>query len=378
MARPAASVEDRPNRFEVDLGALASNSAAMRRLVGTDTRIYAALKADAYGFGLLPVAETLLESGTDCLSMVSLRDALAVRSRSLNCPLLLYAGVTPSSESVRAMEENHLTATVTDWAMAQELNHHASGLDVFVKVDTGLERLGVAAERVLELITKMRHLRHLRLAGIYAHMHASEGTVPPYLQWQFDRFNGALAQLAAAGLGPPVRMVASTPVIAHTMEMNLNAVDPGRAFLGFEHWGVLSELGLRPVLHRITSRLIQVRELQREAFLEFAPYEVKPGMRLGLLPMGIYDGLDRLHAGEVLVRGRRAAVLAVSIEHCRIDLSAVPDAQMGDEVVVVGNQGDDEITCAEVAAAHGFRESMIGLHARDSLLRYHLTSSSLH
>ena len=285
-------------------------------------------------------------------------------------------GVAPTAESVEAMESNGMVATVTDLAMAQALNRHASRLEVFVKVDVGLERLGVAAEEATALFGELQVLKHLQVTGIYTHMHVPSGSVDAYLDWQFDRFNRALRELQGAGYQPPVRMVASTPVIAHSLEMNLNAVDPGRAFLGFERWGTLSQLGLRPALHRITSRLLQVRTLRRDAFAERVPFDVRPGMVFGVIPIGLYDGLDRLNAGEVLVCGRRAPILAISIEHCRIDLSAIPGAQPGEEVVVVGrrgNEGDHLRRCRR-------RSRLSSEHdrppPRDSLPRVHLNGPS--
>jgi alanine racemase len=123
--------------------------------------------------------------------------------------------------------------------------------------------------------------------------------------------------------------------------------------------GETSQVPLRPTLRALTSRVIALKELTpRERFAELAPFPVTAPLRLGVIPMGSADGLAWLHAGRVLVRGRAAPIIGgPSLEHTRIDLTQVPDAQVGDEVVIIGRQGDAEITTAEVAARHG-----LGLH----------------
>ena len=116
---------------------------------------------------------------------------------------------------------------------------------------------------------------------------------------------------------------------------------------------------LAPTFRALTSRIISLKELApRERFADKAPFPVTATMRLGVIPMGSADGLNWLHAGRVLLRGRSAPIVsAPSLEHTRIDLTSVPDAAIGDEVVIIGRQGDGEITPAEVAKRHG-----LGLH----------------
>jgi alanine racemase len=134
-----------------------------------------------------------------------------------------------------------------------------------------------------------------------------------------------------------------------------NAVDPGRMLYGIALEGDGPRAApLRPVLRALKSRLVEAKEIHpRERFAAQAPFPVVAPMRFGVIPLGAADGLGQLHAGRVLVRGRSAAVLgSPSLEHTRIDLSLVPEARVGDEVVVIGRQGDRKIPPAEVAARH--------------------------
>ncbi|MDQ3810591.1 MAG: alanine racemase, partial [Chloroflexota bacterium] len=197
-----------------------------------------------------------------------------------------------------------------------------------------------------------RTSRRVKVRGVYTHLH-----VPPeepsdgrYLEWQFGRFTRALEFLRDHGVEPHIRMAASSAVLMQTEQMSLNAIDPGHLLFGMYPSGPrIFDLDLWPAFRCLKSRLVQVKPVQRTAFFERAPFPVQPGMRIGVFPFGMAHGMLRANCGQVLVRGRRAAVLGVSLEHTRVNLSEV-DAQRGDEVVVVGRQGTDEITLSEVLA----------------------------
>jgi alanine racemase len=157
----------------------------------------------------------------------------------------------------------------------------------------------------------------------------------------------------------PIRLLAASPFVLRFPQTYLNAVDPGRMLYGITFAGETSPVPLQPTLRALTTRVIALKELTpRARFAEVAPFPVTAPMRLGVIPMGSADGLAWLHAGRVLVRGRAVPIVGnPSLEHTRIDLTSVPAARLGDEVVIIGRQGDTEITVAEVAERHG-----LGLH----------------
>lgn len=157
----------------------------------------------------------------------------------------------------------------------------------------------------------------------------------------------------------PVRLLAATPWVLRFPHTYLNAVDPGRMLYGITFPGETPPLPLRPTFRALTTRVVALKELApRERFAELAPFPMTAPMRLGGVPMGSTDGRRWLHAGRVLVRGRAVPVVgSPSLEHTRIDLTGVPDACVGDEVVIIGRQGGLENSPAEVASRHG-----LGLH----------------
>ena len=350
-------IPPRPTTFEIDLDAAADNLRAVRGLVGPARKLFAVVKADGYGFGAAEMGAVFARSGADYLAVADLAEGIRLRRRGLTVPILVY----PSSLPAAAPDalDHGLTPTLVDLESARAYSDAAIGpCEVFVKVDVGLERLGVAAEQAVKLIVAMLELPHLRLGGLCAHPHA-EGGDPAYADWQLGRFTGVVDELEARGVRVPIRLLAATPFVLRFPHTYLNAVDPGRLLYGIIFPGETPPVPIRPAFHALTTRVISLKELApRERFAEQAPFPVTAPMRLGVIPMGSADGLRWLHAGRVLVRGRVAPIVgSPALEHTRIDLTGVPDAAVGDEVVIIGRRGDLEITQAEVAAKHG-----LGLH----------------
>jgi alanine racemase len=343
----------RPNRFEIDLEAVAGFTRNIRARVGPGTTIFAALKCNAYGFGLEPVARTVLAAGGDALSMVDRGNAVQLRRAGITAPILVYPGAVATPEAVAAAEAFDLIPTLVDLDAAAVYSRHATRrLKVAVKVDTGQERLGFPAEAAAEAIAAIARMPKLDIHIVNTHPNVPSPPSDTYLDWQLTRFDAVFAALERQGITVPIRMLASSKILSLTQRATLNAVDPGQMFFGpFRAAGDVPWPTERQAFRRLSSRLIHVRVLDRREFLEAAPFPVRPGLRMGVIPFGSSDGVAQLHAGAALVRGRRVPVLGgPSLEHMRLDLSAVPEAAVGDEVVLIGAQGDAAITPDEVVA----------------------------
>jgi alanine racemase len=352
------SVPLRPTALEIDLDAAAHNIRAVRELVGTERKIFAVVKADGYGFGAAEMGTVFARNGADWLAVADPTEGIRLRGRGIGTPILVYPGSLP--EAAADTLAHNLVPTLVDLEAARAYSEAATGpCEVFVKVDVGLERLGVPAEHAVKLIVAMLELPRLRLGGLCAHPHAEVGADPAYADWQLERFTGVVDELEARGVRVPVRLLAASPFVLRFPHTYLNAVDPGRMLYGITFPGETPPVPLRSTLRALTTRVIALKELApRERFAAEAPFPVTAPLRLGVVPVGSADGLRWLHAGRVLVRGRAVPLIgSPSLEHTRIDLTAVPDAAVGDEVVIIGRQGELEISPAEVAAHHG-----LGLH----------------
>ena len=369
----------RPCWLEVDLDAPAENLRAVRRLVGAERKIFAVLKADGYGFGAREMAEVFVRHGADALAFADLTDAVWARRQGVSLPILVFPSALPAA--VHHVIAHRLIPTITD---LEEAHAYAAAardpLPIFVKVDAGLERLGVPAEQAVKVIAAIAGLPGLRLDGVCTHLDASGGADRAYIDWQFGRFTSVLDGLAAAGIDVPVKLAASSPLVMQHRHTYLNAVDPGGMLYGLKSsLDGAPGVSLRPALRALRTCLIQVKDVPpRERFAAEAPFSGPGRGRLGIIPMGTADGMAGLHDGCVLVRGRAAPIAGgPSLEHTRVDLTAIPDARAGDEVVVIGRQGEAEITPSRVAARHGLAPHVIALGVRDRVARVYFSGEQV-
>jgi alanine racemase len=378
LGSPHVDASYEPNRLEVDCGAIEDNARRLRRLVGPDCLLYAALKCNAYGVGLVQSTHALVAGGVDAISVARMQDAIELREAGIALPVLLYAGAVPSPAFIEAIERYDLTPTLLDLPAAELFSRTLTReRGVFLKVDVGQRRLGAEPRALRELALAVADRPQLRLDGIYTHLTVPADPVPAgHLERQFEVFQACLAQVEDAGLPVPVRMAASSGVLRHFDRMNLNAVDPGRLYFGVVPEGpVTARLQFRRVFGSLRTRLLQVKELDDDPRRPVPLVPVRPGMRIGIIALGTGDGLGQASAGTVLVGGRRAPLIEpISLEHCRIDLSGHPDAAAGDEVVVIGPQGGDEITLDEVAAHRGQTGTLynIPINIRESVPRAYI------
>lgn len=372
-----------PNAFVVDLRAVSDNVQGVRQLIGSERKLFAALKGNAYGFGLLEIAKVVLASGADALAVVHVCDAIKLRRAGIEAPILLYGGDLGDPAAISLVERYGLIGSVVDEDSVAQYSSAVSGkIQVFMKVDVGLERLGVTPDSCSVVARRILESPRLELLGVYTHMSLgasrteSSHSVPAYLKWQFDRFLGVLSDLQRQDIQVPIAMAASSPALCLSVDMCLDAVDPGRLIFGIvPRVSMRTGLRVRPAFRSLSSRLIQTKAVKRIDFIAEAGFPVRPNMRIGVIPMGSADGFDSVTCGEVLVRECRAAVLGIFLEHARLDLTDIPDARAGDEVIVIGRQGNSEITVADVAERHDHvGPAGIASMVRESVKRVYLNS----
>ena len=332
----------RPNVFEIDLGAIAHNVRVIRAQAES-AELWAALKADAYGYGLVEAARAALEAGADALAVGDVGEGVRLRQSEIRHPILVYPGTQPDPEAASVCAGQGLIATVYDEPSLAACLDCDRGLQVFLKVDAGLQRLGFAPDQIPSAAARLAESGGIEVAGIYTHLHVPDdpAAAAGNLLEHFVRFTAATVALPGRR-----RMAASSRVLARFPKMALDAVDPGRAVYGIRWRGDEDfQAQLRPAFSSLKTRLLQVKVAAQ------GPH-APAGSRLGVIALGMRDGLPQLTCGQVLVGGRRVSLVGpVALEHARVALDAVPGAQPGDEVVVIGRQGTEEITVAEILAA---------------------------
>jgi alanine racemase len=367
----------RPNAVEVDLGAISHNVRALRLEVGEATKIYGAVKANGYGFGLPTVAQAIIAGGGDGFGLSDPEDALRIRRAGIDAPILLYGGLLPGPRAAAFARRWGLIFPVGELDAAVAIQSPTrQPTQVVVEVDVGLERLGVGVELATALVMAVRNLPGISLVGITTHLHGIGGT--NYLEWQLQRFKDVVTALETQGVVPELRLAESSATLGIGSHPWFNAVDPGHLLYGLLPRGRTDRPGwLQPALVRVTTSLLQVKSVAREEFTSESPVAKEHPARIGVIPMGRADGLGALCCGAVLVRGQRCPIVGtMSLEHARVDLSAVADAQSGDVVVVVGRQGEQEITPGEVEEANGLGSAGLALVAGSSVPRIYLRDGS--
>jgi alanine racemase len=352
----------RPNSVEIDPESVTRRVVSLRRRVGRRVRIFAALKADGYGFGTLPMAQAALAGGADALALIDRAEALALREARIEVPILLYAGSPIDPEAVAAAETRRLILTVLSEQQIDLVALHArSPVELAIKVEVGAERIGVLPDELLAMAQRIAKQRMLSLEVVNAHPTFADDAPDSVVKTQFQRFTDAVGRLQTAGVPLPTRLFASSKTLARTAGMELDAIDPGQ-FL-------FADSSERPIIRSLRTVLTQVRHVARDFAPEYAPFDLAKVRRIGVIPFGSVDGGGRCHANEVLVRGRRSPILgAPSLEYTRVDLST-SDAQEGDEVVLIGRQGAAQISLAEVCAAQGVTPSDIAMALGPAVLR---------
>ena len=338
----------RPAWVEIDFGALKHNVGRVRRRVGPEVRIFAVVKSHGFGCGAGPAGRAAIDGGADALAVGDPEDVREIRNEGIDAPVLLYASTPPDV----AGEVAALGAIVTIHDL--ESLHAFAALDrpveAFVKVEAGLGRLGVPRKDWGTVFETALRSDTLRLTGIYTHLNAPDD--PDEIARQIARYEDACRQAQEMGLPGLTRMVASSLVTLGYPELRYDAVNPGRFLFGLVE-GKWAEIdATRPVIAAIRSRVIQVKEFaagDTVGFLGSKPLE--RATRLAVLPLGFGDGLNHLPPlGVLLVEGGRAPIIARrGIEHAVIDATGIPAVRVGSEAVLLGRQGGDEITAAELA-----------------------------
>ena len=364
----------RPVWVEIDLDALDHNFKETRRLVGGDVKIICCLKANAYGIGAPEVAEEVISMGAYGIAVADLFEAIMLRKRGIKVPVLIYANNLPSA--VDTIIAYNLIPTITDLESARLYSSQTkSPLDVYVKIDVGLNRVGVLPEEAVSFVQKLTDFDNINVAGIYTHPHFSEDDA--YVNWQLSKLRDVIGELQANGIDIPIKMAASTRFIVQFPNSYLNAVDPGRLILGNPQVKQpRQQILLKPVIRSLKTRIIAKKRIKpRREFEKQAPFQVPKEMIVGIIPIGWGDGYSQKHSsiGPVLVSGKRVSILdGIALEHTRIDLTDIPEAKVGDEVVLIGKQGDEEISLDEIIAIRGTNLHEIGQSLRNEIPRLYI------
>ncbi len=330
------------------------------------TGIMAVIKADAYGHGALPCAKAAVDSGVDYLGVGIIEEGIELRKNGVTDPILILGSIFPD-EAADLVRHDLATILCTPHlaeTLAKEAEKQGKTVNVHIKVDTGMNRLGVLPENLLPLIKTINNLPNLKLEGLSTHFSSADDEDTSITTQQMELFQKTLSELQKAGVTmPPLTHLANTSALLRFPESRSKMVRPGLIL-----YGALPSPVLNPVVQEICqkenlenfqpvmqwkSRIILLKSVQKGQPLSYSrKHFTQKNSLIATLPIGYADGLNRNLSNnmDVLIRGKRAPqVGTICMDMILIDVTEVPDVQMGDEVVIFGKQGEEEILVEELA-----------------------------
>lgn len=356
MAQPQeAGIPMRPAWVEIDLDRLAENFRIIRRDLPSPVRLLHVVKDEAYGQGAVLAARVALKNGADHLAAYTLAEAFSLRDAGITAPILLLGERT--LEELPWLPERQLTPCIGSIVLAQDWNAQASRLgrrlQVHLKINTGMNRFGFSWREAKRWIPALAQLKHLEWAGVLSHFAQSDETDKTFAHEQTARFHNVLSGLHQAGICPAIRHLCNSGGFLDLPEAHLDMVRIGLLGLGVYPSKVCRRLnGLLPVLS-VKSRLSAIQHLEMGDTVGYGMrYRADSQRRIGVVPLGYGDGFPRVrNEGAVLICGQRAPLVGgVAMDAFMVDITDIPGAEIGSEVVIQGVQGEQEITVHELAA----------------------------
>lgn len=345
-----------PNSVTIDLSALVHNLRHVRRLTGQDKKIMGVIKSDAYGHGLLPVAQTLEKNGIDCLGVAYLHEALELRRHRIKLPVVVLCGIQTQDES-REVVEKDLTPVVFDLNAAELLGRESvrqgKRTSIYIKVDTGMGRLGIPYTETGEFLRRIAGFKALDLEGLTSHLSSADESPGDFTEKQIEYFSNAIEVGRSIGLNLPFNSLANSAGIMAHMNSRFEMVRPGiMLYGGVPSPDFVSPVHLKPVMH-FKGRILQIRDLPDHTPVSYGrTYHTKGPRRVAILSAGYGDGLPRRmsNSGNVLIRGKMVPVVGrICMDLTICDITGLENAERGDDVVFLGSQGKETITGDDLA-----------------------------
>ena len=348
----------RPTLAHIDLDALAHNAQAIRAFLsagrrGAEPALVGVVKADAYGHGAVEVARTLVGAGARMLACADIEEGVALRAAGLTAPILVFGAF--SLGDLDGIFDHDLTPTVLSPTAGRRLQEAAARRGIRARyhlgIDTGMNRLGFRHDNLPHTIPELLAASNLELEGVYTHFGTADQPGDELFARQRRNFEAADRVLAGLGARGYVRHAANSGALLSEPSTWFDLVRPGLLMFGVAPQAFEGRVPVLPVMS-LRSRVAAIKGVRVGERIGYGGrFVARRPTTMAIVPAGYADGLDtRLEGrGCVLVRGRRAPIVgSVSMDVCAVDVTGM-DVQPGDEVVITGRQGGDQITVAEMA-----------------------------
>jgi alanine racemase len=357
-----SQLSGRPTWAEIDLGALAHNFRVIRKRVGPDVKVLAAVKANAYGHGAIECSRRLEKEGVDWFGVALPEEGIELRSAGITKPILCLGGIWKGQENL-CIQQN-LTPVVYRIDAIEEFDQTAVSaketVDVHVKIDTGMGRLGVRADDTSEFCEALKRFKNIRVDGLMTHLASADDEAEmEFTRTQLKRFSDAVATFRENGFMPTYLHAANSAGLFTFSESRGNLVRPGGTLYGFVRDVLPANIkspALRPVMS-LHSRIMLLKRVPAGEKLGYGgTFETSRESIIATMPIGYDDGYRRAFSnrGRVIVRGNFAPVVGrVSMDLTLIDVTHAPNVAVDDRVTLLGNDGDCSISAEDLGELAG-------------------------
>ncbi|MDQ3217292.1 MAG: alanine racemase [Actinomycetota bacterium] len=346
-----------PVWVEVDLAAIRHNVAILRGLAPS-SEVMGVVKGYAYGHGNPASAQAMLDGGATRLGVARVAEALHLREAGISAPIHLFT--EPPPQAVATLLDHEITPTVYTktfaFGLAEAASQRGLRVGVHLKLDTGMNRVGVPLDAADDLVRTLRRLDGLWIEGLWSHFATADVIGHPFVKEQLDRFWGLAERLQKSGMDPPIKHIANSAATMSMPESQLDLVRCGIACYGL--WPAPAFRGtadLRPALS-LRARVGLVKLVEAGGALSYGlSYGLRETSRVVTVPAGYADGYDRGFSAtaDVLLRGRRYRVSgAVCMDQFMVDVGSA-EVEAGDDATLIGKQGSEHITAEELGSRIG-------------------------
>ncbi|MGA3294054.1 MAG: alanine racemase [Candidatus Acidiferrales bacterium] len=365
----ASRCEGRPLWAEVSLKAIANNLKVIRRHIGPKPKILAVVKSNAYGLGAVPISKALEKAGADRFGVTCSSEGIELREAGIRKPVLVLTGFWPGEEKL--FIKHDLIPTVTRLEDVRHLERAAksargksSRLRFHLKINSGMNRLGLSPSEIDAFASALADCRHIALEGTFTHFASAEDFSAHQTDEQEQTFRRCLDRLRALGISPGIVHMANSGAICARPNTWADMVRPGAIIYGYyqsfdppeKGQEVRRRLPVEPSLS-LRARIITLRDLPSGEPVGYgARFVTARPSRIAVINAGYADGIlrQRTNHGCVLVRGRRAPLVGtISMDLTTLDVTDVPDVALGDVVTIYGRDGDAEIRVSDAAREIG-------------------------
>lgn len=362
----------RPTRAEISLPSLRFNLEEIRKRLGAGVQVMAVVKANGYGHGALGIAKALETFGVRYFGVAFLEEGIELRQGGVQSPILVLGGVLGAQ--VGEFLDHNLEITVSSLAIAERINEEARAAGkkarVHLKIDTGMERIGVRSDHALPFVESAARLPHLDLVGIFSHFATSDERDKSFAQVQLDRFTSVLDGMQQKGIDIPLKHIANSGAILDLPASYFSLVRPGIMLYGSYPTQETSEsIPLKPALS-LKSKIVYLKDVPPNTSISYGrKYTTSASTKIATIPIGYADGYSRrlTNQVEVLIHGSRyPGVGTICMDQMMIDVGEGAGIRVGDEVTLLGRDGSEAISLWDLANKLGTNsyEVLTGIAAR--------------